>query len=276
MFYDTHCHLNLPGFETEQSAILEDCFQNGLWLNNVGTTYASSVEALRIAHLYGKGIYAVVGSHPENFLPTEGDYALTLDPNFEIEKFRTLAQDQKVVGIGECGLDYYRLPAGVDLKKALELQAPSFFSQINLAKELDKALVIHCRPSANTNDAYEDCLKILEKEKPERFELHSFTGNWDICKKFLNLGAYIALNGIITFDKSGELSAVAKNVPIEKLLLETDAPYLAPVPFRGKKNQPKYIVHTAEQIAKLRGMVVGDLAKISFENALRLFGLDRA
>ncbi len=271
MLYDTHCHLNLEGFEKDFSDIITSCVRDGITLNNIGTTYASSAEAVALAHAYPGFMYAVVGSHPENFLPAEGEYANQLDPHFDIEKFRELAADPKVVGIGECGLDYYRLPAGIDRSKALELQSPAFTAQIRLAKELDKALVIHCRPSANSIDAYEDCLQILQQEKPSRFEIHSYTGTWEICQKFLDLGAYIALNGIITFDKSGTLSEVAKNIPEDRLILETDAPFLAPVPFRGKRNQPAYVVHTAEYIAGLRGTSIENVSEFTSANAIRLF-----
>lgn len=270
MLYDTHCHLNLAGYEKDLPEIIAGCLRDDIWLNNVGTAYASSVEAVRLARTHEK-MFAVVGAHPENFLPHQGEYAQSLDPYFDSKKFKALAADPKVVGIGECGLDYYRLPEGADREKAFALQSPPFIAQIRLAKELDKALVIHCRPSAGSNDAYADCLRILQNEKLGRFEIHSFTGSWEVCQEFLGLGAYVALNGIVTFDKSGTLAEIAKNIPADKLLLETDAPFLAPVPFRGKRNQPAYIVHTAEFIAGLRGLDADDLESFTFSNAMRLF-----
>jgi TatD DNase family protein len=271
MLYDTHCHLNLEGYEEDLSQIIAGCDRDGIWLNNVGTTYASSVEAVRLAHTYGEMMFAVVGAHPENFLPHEGGYANSLDPDFNSEEFSSLAMDPKVVGIGECGLDYYRLPKGIDREKACALQSPAFVEQVRLAKELDKALVIHCRPSAGSHDAYEDCLQILAQEQPGRFEIHSFTGNWETCKLFLDLGAYVALNGIVTFDKSGTLSEVAQNIPADRLLLETDAPFLAPVPYRGKRNQPAYVAYTAEFVAKLRNAEPSELSELTFLNARSLF-----
>jgi TatD DNase family protein len=282
MLYDTHCHLNLPGYENEQSSIIEDCLAKDIWMNNVGTDYGSSVQAVELAHKYEDGVYAVVGSHPENFLPNK-----TLDDaqEFDYEKFKKLASHPKVVGIGECGLDYYRLPdigaVKISKEQALAAQKPAFLSQLSLAKELNKALVIHCRPSANTEDAYEDLLEILKEEKPQRFEVHSFTGSWEICQKFLELGGYIAINGIVTFDKTGVLEEVVKNISVERLLLETDAPFLAPVPFRGKRNQPQYIKYTAEFVARTNSTGVdGDAKAMSqvidqiYENSLNLFGLD--
>jgi TatD DNase family protein len=282
MLYDTHCHLNLPGYENEQSSIIEDCLAKGIWMNNVGTDYESSVEALELANKYEEGVYAAVGSHPENFLPNK-----TLDDvqGFNYEKFKKLASHPKVVGIGECGLDYYRLPeidgAKINREQALAAQKPAFLAQIRLAKELNKALIIHCRPSAGSEDAYEDLLEILREEKPEKFEVHSFTGSWEICQKFLELGGYIAINGIVTFDKTGVLAEVVKNIPIERLLLETDAPFLAPAPFRGKRNQPQYIEYTADFTERIRlaandagATVEVQVAEQSFRNGLELFGLD--
>jgi TatD DNase family protein len=279
MLYDTHCHLNLPGYENEQSSIIEDCLAKGIWMNNVGTDYESSVEALDLANKYEEGIYAVIGAHPENFMPNKNFDDVQ---EFNYEKFKKLANHPKVVGIGECGLDYYRLPEidGVKISReqVLAAQKPSFLTQLRLAMELDKVLVIHCRPSANSEDAYEDLLEILKEEKPEKFEVHSFTGSWKICQKFLDLGGYIAINGIITFDKTGVLEEVVKNIPIERLLLETDAPFLAPAPFRGKRNQPQHIMYTADFAEKIRSVanIAGvttevQVAEQTFRNALALF-----
>jgi TatD DNase family protein len=260
MLYDTHCHLNLPDYEeNERTAIIEDCLAQCVWMNNVGTDYESSVEAVRLANLYEEGVYAVVGSHPENFLPNK---KLDDVQEFDFEKFKKLASHPKVLGIGECGLDYYRLPEingeKISREQAFAAQSPAFLAQLRLAKELDKALVIHCRPSAGSEDAYEDILEILKNERPEKFEMHSFTGSWKICEKFLDLGGYIAINGIITFDKTGALAEIIKNIPIERLLLETDAPFLAPAPFRGKRNQPQYIKYTAEFAENIRTINVGE------------------
>ena len=248
-------------------------------MNNVGTDYESSVEALELAMRYEEGVYAVAGSHPENFLPNK-----TLDDvqEFAYEKFKKLASHPKVVGIGECGLDYYRLPEinGIIISReqALAAQKPAFLAQLGLAKELNKVLVIHCRPSANTEDAYEDLLEILKEEKPKKFEIHSFTGSWEICQKFLELGGYIAINGIITFDKTGTLEEVVKNIPSDRILLETDAPFLAPAPFRGKRNQPQYIVYTADFVERIRSAanqaeatVAVQVAEQTFRNSLKLF-----
>jgi TatD DNase family protein len=294
MLYDTHCHLNLPDYEeNERTAIIEDCLAQGVWINNVGTDYESSAEAVRLANLYEEGVYAVVGSHPENFLPNK---KLDDVQDFDFEKFKKLADNPKVLGIGECGLDYYRLPeinaVKINREQAFAAQSPAFLSQLRLAKELDKALVIHCRPSAGSEDAYEDILEILKNERPKKFEMHSFTGSWKICEKFLDLGGYIAINGIITFDKTGTLAEIIKNIPIERLLLETDAPFLAPAPFRGKKNQPQYITYTAEFAENIRMANIGEntgvnvdqratettagisvLAERTFRNSLELFHL---
>ena len=270
MLYDTHCHLNLKDYQpTERSAIISDCLQQGLWMNNVGADYESSKEAVELSKKYTNGIFAVVGAHPDTFLPEEQDKI------FDIESYRKLVDDGglKVVGIGECGLDYYRIPEGLSATDMRELQEPGFIAQIKLAKDLDKTLVIHCRPTKDSTNAYDDTLQVLKRENIGRFEMHSFTGNWEECKKFVDLGAYISVNGILTFDKTGVISDLVKNIPSDRLVFETDAPFLAPVPFRGKKNQPQYVKYAVEFAAKVLGKDYKEVEDIAFENSCRLFGV---
>ncbi len=232
----------------------------------------------------------MVGLHPIHTISQEVDeeesHFVSREEKFDYEFYRKLAQDPLVVGIGECGLDYYRVPDGMGLGQVKEIQRNAFLQQIKLAKELDKALVIHCRPSKDletkkdSTDAYEDILEILRGELSTngvsgtnslRFEIHSFTSNWQIARQFLELGGYIGMNGIITFDKSGVLREVATNVPLEKIVLETDAPYLAPGPFRGKRCLPEYVKYTAEFVAEVKGISVDQVAVQTTKNAKALF-----
>lgn len=267
-FYDTHTHVLREFYPEDQAEIIRGCRAEGIWLNNVGTDYENSKECVALAEEYGEGVYAVVGMHPEHFMPTADGSPVQ---EFPAEDFRALASRPGVVGIGECGLDYYRLQEWTSREQALQSQQPAFVAQINVAKELDKALVIHCRPTLDSDDAYEDALAILERERPGRFEIHSFTGSWGICQKFLALGGYVALNGIVTFDAAGVMAEVAEKIPLDRLLLETDAPFLAPIPFRGKRNQPQYITYSAEAIAEIRGMDAAEVGRITGANALKLF-----
>jgi TatD DNase family protein len=217
---------------------------------------------------------------------------------FDYEAYRKLAQHPRVVGIGECGLDYYRLydtdiPMNTDdtdnTDKKYELikqqQREAFLLQIKLAKELDKVLVIHCRPSEGSTDAYSDLFEIItnyqlpitnENQKPLRFEIHSFTGSWETAEKFLELGGFLGFNGIITFDKTGVAAEVVKKTPMNRILLETDSPYLAPVPFRGKRNTPLNVEYIAQKIAEIKGLEYDyyEVARQTSKNASVLFHLN--
>jgi len=174
--------------------------------------------------------------------------------------------NEKVVAVGETGLDYFRLP---DEHKydAIVKQKQAFISQINFAKKHNLALIVHCR------DAYDDVLDILQQHYREgRGVIHSFTDTWETAKKFLDFGFYVALNGILTFDKTGKLAEVALNTPIDRILIETDAPYLTPPPYRGKRNEPSYVKFVAEKIGEIRGLSAEKIGEQTFENAQRLFG----
>jgi TatD DNase family protein len=164
--------------------------------------------------------------------------------------------------VGECGLDYYYKHS------TPEQQVPVFSAQIELAKKINKALVIHVR------DAWDDCAGILEERRPlPQTIIHCFTGTAFHAKRFLTLGCFLSLSGIVTFKEPGELVEVAKITPLDKLLIETDAPYLAPIPHRGKRNEPSFIVETARVIAQVKGLEERELAKTTWDNACRVFGL---
>jgi TatD DNase family protein len=275
MLYDTHAHVNFAAFKSEHKDLIERTLSDGVWLNNVGTQKDTASEAVRIANEFKEGVYAVVGLHPihttAQHVDEEESSFDTREEAFDYEYYKTLAMDSKVVGIGETGLDYYRIPDGMSKEQVQAIQKPVFREHIRLSKELDKALVIHCRASKDTTDAYEDIIEILKQEKPERFEIHSFTADWQICQKFLELGAYIGLNGIITFDKTGTLKEVVTNCPIERMVLETDAPYLSPAPYRGKRNEPAYVKYVAEYIAQVKEISIEEVSDSTFENSKQLF-----
>ncbi len=274
MLFDTHAHINFNAYGENYKQLIDQTLAQGVWLNNVGTQKETSANALKIAREYEQGVYAVVGLHPGHSTDRyadEEESTINEIEEFDYNFYLELAKDPKVVGIGECGLDYYRVPDGMNIAEVKAIQAPVFRQHCKLAKELNKTLVIHCRSSKDNFDAYQETLAILDQEKVKRFEVHSFTTNWVLCKRFLDLGGYIGLNGIITFDKTGILEEVIKNLPLERLLLETDAPYLAPVPFRGKKNEPAYVKYVAEHIAKVRGISAEEVAEITTKNAKTLF-----
>jgi len=307
MLIDTHAHVNFKAFLEDADAVIKRALNDQVWIVNVGTQIDTSKSAVVMAEKYEQGVYAVVGLHPVHTysqrVDEEESSFQTREEHFNTLEYESLAKSTKVVGIGECGLDYYRLPENNDRSSVIEKQKKAFIAQIKLAKELNKALVIHCRPSAGTQDAYIDILKILDKENnqkfvpepvegqissqailtrstssgikiassPLRFEIHSFTGSPEIVQEFLKCGACVGLNGIITFDKSGNMEKVVKAVPIEKIVLETDCPYLTPVPHRGKRNEPSYVKFVAEKVAQIKNILPDEIAGATTNNAKKLF-----
>lgn len=242
MFYDTHAHVDASEYKDEYEKVISDSLAQGVWINNVGTKKQSSLDAVRNAEKFTEGVYAVVGVHPT----TVSDYERE---KFDYDFYLDLARHPKVVGIGESGLDYYRLPGGLSIDQIKAIQMPVFREHIRLAKELAKVLVVHVRATKDTDDAYRDCIEVLEEYPGIKFLVHSFSTNWEICSKFLELGGFIGLNGIMTFDKTGLLQEVLDKCPLEKIVLETDAPYLTPVPLRGKRNFPVNVKAVAQYIA---------------------------
>jgi len=206
------------------------------------------VHGLATAH---DNLYATAGTHP--------DYADTPEP--DVATLVGLAGKPKVVGIGETGLDYYRLTGD------LAWQRERFRTHIRAARECGKPLVIHTRSAAD------DTLAIMKEERAGEAGgvMHCFTETWDVASAAMDLGFHISFSGIVSFKNATALHDVAKRVPLERMLIETDSPYLAPVPFRGKTNEPAYVVHVAEAIAKLRGIDVAEVARATSANFFRLF-----
>lgn len=251
MLTDTHAHLD--SLEDPEGAV-ERARSNGVErIISISSGLESSRNTLAFAGGH-KRIYVAVGVHPH--AAATGD-APTLSA---IEE---LAGSPGVVAIGETGLDYFYMNSGK------ETQIRSFTGQIAIARRRGLPIVIHVR------DADEDLIGILKSENvsEKRGVIHCFTGNFETAKRYLDLGFYISFSGIVTFKKSDELRAAAAGVPADRILIETDSPYLAPVPFRGKPNEPAYVKHVAETVAEVRGLKTEELASLTSENATRLFGL---
>jgi TatD DNase family protein len=200
-------------------------------------------------------VYATVGVHP--------DYEDTPEPS--VAELVELSRHPKVVGIGETGLDYYRVQQFAD--RTMDWQRQRFATHIRAAREAGKPLVIHTRSAAD------DTLRLMRDEAAGEAGgvMHCFTESWDVASGCLDLGFHISFSGIVTFKNARELHEVARKVPLERMLIETDSPYLAPVPFRGKLNQPAYVRHVAEGIAALRGVAIDEVAQATSENFFRLF-----
>lgn len=281
-FIDTHTHVNLRAFQDDSVETIQRSLDAGVVVVNVGTQIDTSRQAVEMLSKFPENVYAVVGLHPSHtfshaFEDESEVTAKTQEEHFDVNLYRELAQQERVVGIGECGLDYFRLPEGVNEEEIKNQQRSAFQEQINLALELDKALCVHCRPSDGTQDAYEEMLEIIAKAKAEnpnlRFEIHCYTGNAENAKKFVELGGYIGLNGIITFDKSERSREVVNAIALETIILETDAPYLTPKSHRGQRNEPSFLPEVAEKIAEWKNVSVEEVAVQTTENAKKLFNI---
>ncbi len=279
---DTHTHVNLRAFQDDAAEAIARAHAAGVAVVNVGTQIDTSRQAVELLSKFDKDLYAVIGLHPSHTFAHdyEDDEEVkfkTREESFDPALYRELVQNSRVVGIGECGLDYYRMPTDRDAEDIKQLQRTAFDAQIQLALELDKALCVHCRPSDGTMDAYEDLLEILKEVKARnprlRFEVHCYTGDASVAMKFVELGGYIGLNGIITFDKTTRSEEVVKAVPLENIILETDAPYLTPKSQRGKRNEPSFLPEVADKIAEWTNVTIEEVAKQTTENAKKLFNL---
>jgi TatD DNase family protein len=272
---DVHTHVNFNAFRQDGPAVAGRALERSIWMILVGSQIDTSRRALEYAGQYSQGVYAAVGLHPIHLVETEVDRDemnaaegvpgfTTRKEEFDYNTYRVLAHDPKTVAIGECGLDYYRLRDTEDIKQK---QAETFRKQIALAREVKKPLMIHCR------NAYEDLLAILREEKADEIggDIHFFAGDWNTAKQFLDFGFYLSFTGVITF--ANQYDEVIKNAPLGRIMTETDAPYVAPVPYRGKRNEPLYVEEVARRIAEIKGLSLEEVARATSENAMRLFNL---
>ena len=250
---DSHCHINFPGLAENMSDVLAQMQQNEVVSALcVSVNLADFPQILALAEQYPH-IYASVGVHPDHEGAEEPDVARLVD----------LAQHPKVIAIGETGLDYFRLNGD------LEWQRERFRKHIRAARESGKPLIIH------TREAAADTVRIMAEENAAeaRGVMHCFTETWEVAEAALAMGFYISFSGIVTFKNAKQIKEVAQRVPLERILIETDSPYLAPVPHRGKVNQPAYVKHVAAEIAALRGISLDEVGRSTTENFMRLFGL---
>jgi TatD DNase family protein len=252
--FDSHCHLYMPQFDADRPEVLVRMQEKDMGAVVIGVDYASSVAALDLAKQHDF-LWSSVGLHP-NDNPTE---------EFDMEKFEALARDPKVVAIGECGLDYYRQEPSAEEKLRQRIR---FEAHIALAAKVNKVLIIHCR------DAHDDCSGILQNSRivsKVPVVIHFFTGTAELAQKYLDLGCYLSFPGPVTYtDMYDEAILVT---PIERMLIETDSPYAAPVPNRGKRNEPMLVADVAAKVALLKGVSAGEMAVQTARNASSVFSL---
>ena len=251
MLVDSHCHLDFPDLAGQLPVLLEGMQANGVGCALcIGVNLEDFPRVLALAE-QDERLYATVGVHPE--------YTDVEDP--DATRLAALAAHPRVVAIGETGLDYYWH------KDQPEWQRVRFREHIRAARLVGKPLVVHTRDSAV------DTLRLLHEEGASEVGgvMHCFTENWEIAQAALDLGFYLSFSGIVTFKNASLVKEVATRCPLDRLLIETDAPYLAPVPYRGKQNQPAYVLHVAEEIARLRGMPLDELGRATTDNFFTLF-----
>lgn len=291
---DSHTHMQFAAFKDDAADVIARALEKNIWVVNVGTQQDTSKQAILLAEQYEDGVYATVGLHPIHTersyhdiqelgaAPSQGDEPrlefYSRREEFSIEEYTELARHPKVVAIGECGLDYYRVEkhesphqskhgagqARIKQEKALR-------AQIELALEVGKPLMIHCR------DAFDDLIKILtsyfliHNSTSNPGIIHFFSGTEDHAKKLLEMGFSFTFGGVITFVH--DYDKVVRHIPIDRILSETDAPYVTPAPYRGKRNEPSYVEEVVKKIAELKDISFEEAAEQTVKNAKQIFGI---
>ncbi len=277
MYFDAHTHVHFAAFKEDSKEVIRRALDAEVWLVTVGTQKDTSRKAVEVASEYDKGVYAAIGLHPvhtsKSFHDEEelggGEAAKSFTSRGEVFDhgyYLNLAKNPKTVAIGECGLDYYRMEG--DGKELKEKQKQAFELQIELAKEVKKPLMIHCR------DAFSDVLDMLKALSAPPSVAHQMVRTVNEAKKLLDLGYYFTFSGNITFKPKPDKPAfdeVIKYIPLDRILTETDAPYLAPAPYRGKRNEPAYVIEVVKKLAELKNLSQEDMAAQIFANAKRIF-----
>ena len=290
MLIDTHAHVNFNAFKEDSAAVLKRALENDTWVIMPGTQFSTSKRSIEMAERYQEGIYASIGLHPIHLgeqrkvdvLEVQSEQAktepwMTFETNseeFDYEKYKALGQSRKVVAIGECGLDYYYEPKGKEKREAQRRkQKTALALQMKLADELNLPVIFHCRK------AHDDFIELLKNyqlpTKNLRGVVHCYTGNLKQAEQFYKLGLYFGFNGLIFKNVPAlpDPAEVVKNIPLERILLETDSPYLVPSEAGTERNEPLFVKYIAEQIARIKGISVKEVASVTTQNAKTLFGI---
>jgi TatD DNase family protein len=261
-YFDVHSHIHDKDYDVDRKEVLARMKEKGVGAFTVGTHLESSRKAVALAEEHDF-LWATIGLHPTD-----------TKASFNPSDYEKLGKHEKVVAIGECGLDYFRLKGGAADEK--ERQRENFLKQIEFAVFLGKPLMIHCRPKMGTMDAHEEMLSILSEKKKKYGEklwgnIHFFTGTPEIANQYFAIGFSVSFSGVITF--ASEYDSLVRGCPFDMILSETDAPYASPVPFRGKRNEPVFVIETVRKIAKLKGESEERVGSRVVQNAKRIFNL---
>lgn len=261
LIVDTHAHVNFRAFRGDGDEVVKKALAGGVWMINVGAEIDTSRRAVEYSQRYPEGIFAAIGLHPIHIQ----------DQEFSYEKYKELVLKEKTIAIGEIGLDYYHLKDfNEEPEKIKSLQKEVFLKQLDFAEEFKKPLIIHCR------EAHKDLLEIVKSEKLKlktnpKGVIHSFSGNYQQAREYREMGFKISFNGIITFAR--DYDKVILDTPLEDILLETDCPYLAPIPYRGKRNEPLYVVEVAKKLAEIKNLSLEEVVSKTTDNAKKVFNL---
>lgn len=274
MLIDTHAHLNFNAYKNDLTEVINRSLGNNVWMINVGSQYSTSKRAVEIAQKYPEGVYAAVGLHPIHL--SDGIFKTKIDKEeiefetkkeeFSCEKYRELARSKKVVAIGEIGFDYWYKPkTKIKLEQFKQKQKEVFEKQLELAKELKLPVIFHCRV------AHSDLIQIIQQSNNQTIKgvIHCFSGNWQEAQKYLEMGLSLGFNGIIF---KLNLDEVIEKTPLDRILIETDCPYLTPPSMTGR-NEPLYVKYVAEKIAKIKKLSYEEISDITTKNAQDLFNI---
>lgn len=276
MLIDTHCHIQFNAYKDDEFDVIKRCQDKEMILNAVGSQIDTSRRAVEMANKYDF-IYATVGLHPVHLFSThvdEGEVAFkTREEKFDYDAYKKLALNPRTIAIGECGLELFHLPENIDRAEILARQEEGFLEQHHLAIDCNLPMVIHVR------EAQAEMIALLKKlPQPIRGVIHCYTGNWEYAKEYLALGLYLGFTGVVTFPPKKtdptpqlELLEVIKNCPLEKMLVETDSPYLAPQAYRGERCEPWMTEEVVKKIAEVKGMSGREVTDIVNKNARTLF-----
>jgi TatD DNase family protein len=276
-YIDIHSHINFKAFDQDRDAVIKHALDNDTWVINVGTQLDTSRKAVEMAHHYEEGVYAIIGLHPihtgasfhdEKELGEGGKEFTSRGEIFDKAAYRELLKDPKVVGIGECGLDYYRCTP-----ETVEKQKKVFVEQIELGNEIGKPLMLHIRnnPENHELNAYADALALLKEHAKVKGDVHFFAGNWEDAKGYLDFGFTLSFTGVITFARNYD--EVIRNTPLEMIMSETDSPYVTPAPYRGTRNEPIYVSEVVKKIAEIKALPLEAVSKQIILNAKRVFNI---
>ncbi len=255
-YIDIHCHLDFEDYDLDREEVISRAKENDIGMIIVGTNYLTSQKAIRIAE-ENTNTWAITGLHPTE-IPCE---------QFDFDKYLELAKHPKVVGIGECGFDYFR-----DGYKNKRIQQEIFEKQIAIANEVKKPLMLHLRSGLNpVENAYRDALEVVKKHSKVHGDVHFFVGNLEEAKQFIDLGFRLSFTGVITFAR--DYDEVIKNIPLNMIMSETDAPFVSPKPYRGERNEPMHVMEVVNAIASIRGEEIDKVSQHLVDNAKKLFSI---